>query len=94
MKNGLTATGKVFGALAAAILVGLLLQPSHPAHTPTAVVAKINHAFAAALADPFVKAQLGRNSVVAVGQPVEDFRAFLGAEETRFNAIIQAGHIQ
>jgi hypothetical protein len=30
--------------------------------------------FAAALADPGVKAQLGCDGVVAVGQPVEDFR--------------------
>jgi hypothetical protein len=32
--------------------------------------------------------------VTAVGQPVEDFRAFLGTEEKRWNAIIQAVHIQ
>jgi tripartite-type tricarboxylate transporter receptor subunit TctC len=65
-----------------------------PAQTPPAIVAKINRVFAAALADPGVKAQLGRNGVVAVGQPVEDFRAFLRAEEKRWNAIIQAVHIQ
>jgi hypothetical protein len=41
-----------------------------------------------------VKAQLGRNGVVAVGQPVEDFRTFLGAEEKRWNEIIQTVHIQ
>jgi tripartite-type tricarboxylate transporter receptor subunit TctC len=65
-----------------------------PAQTPPAIVAKINRAFVAALADPSLKAQLGRNGVAAVGQPVEDFRAFLGTEEKRWNAIIQAVHIQ
>jgi tripartite-type tricarboxylate transporter receptor subunit TctC len=65
-----------------------------PAQTPPAIVAKINRAFVAALADPSVKAQLGRNGVAAVGQPVEDFRAFLGTEAKRWNAIIQAVHIQ
>jgi tripartite-type tricarboxylate transporter receptor subunit TctC len=65
-----------------------------PAQTPPAIVAKINRAFVAALADPDVKAQLARNGVVAVGQPVEDFRAFLGAEQKRWNAIIAAVHIQ
>jgi tripartite-type tricarboxylate transporter receptor subunit TctC len=64
-----------------------------PAQTPTAIVAKISRAFNAALADPGVKAQLGRNGVVAVGQPVEDFRTFLGAEEKRWNEIIQTVHI-
>ena len=65
-----------------------------PAHTPTAIVARINSAFDAALADPGVKARLGRNGVVAVGQSVEAFSAFVGAEEKRWNAIIQAVHIQ
>lgn len=65
-----------------------------PAQTPPAIVAKINRAFVDALADPSVKAQFGRNGVVAVGQPVEDFRALLGTEEKRWNAIIQAVHIQ
>lgn len=65
-----------------------------PAQTPPAIVAKINRAFVAALADPSVKAALGRNGVAAVGQPVDDFRVFLGTEEKRWNAIIQAVHIQ
>src|SRR6185312_8681928 len=52
-----------------------------PAQTPPAIVAKINRAFVAALADPSVKAALGRNGVAAVGQPVDDFRVFLGTEE-------------
>ena len=65
-----------------------------PAQTPPAIVAKVNRAFVAALADPDVKAALGRNGVVAVGEPAEDFRAFLGAEQHRWNAIIQAVHIQ
>ena len=65
-----------------------------PGRTPPAIVAKINRAFVVALADPDVKAALGRNGVAAVGQPVEDFRAFLGAEEKRWNAIIAAVHVQ
>jgi len=65
-----------------------------PAHTPPAIVARINRAFVAALADPGVKAELGRSGVLAVGEPVDDFRAFLGAEDKRWNGIIQAVHIQ
>ena len=65
-----------------------------PAQTPPAIVAKINRVFVSALADPSVKAALGRNGVVAVGQSVDDFRVFLGTEEKRWNAIIQAVHIQ
>ena len=41
-----------------------------------------------------MKAAFARNGVAAVGQPVEDFRAFLGAEEKRWNAIIAAVYVQ
>jgi tripartite-type tricarboxylate transporter receptor subunit TctC len=65
-----------------------------PAQTPPAVIAKLNLAVVEALADPEVKAELGRHGVLAVGQTPEQFRAFVAAEETRWNEIIKAVFVQ
>ena len=65
-----------------------------PAQTPPAIIAKLNRAVVDALADPKVKAELGRHGVVPVAQTPDEFRAFVAAEETRWNEIIKAVFVQ
>ncbi len=65
-----------------------------PAQTAPTVIAKLNWAVVEALAAPELKAELGRHGVLAVGQTLEEFRAFVAAEETRWNGIIKAVFVQ
>lgn len=66
-----------------------------PAQTPPAVIIKLNWAVVGALADLEVKAELGRHGVLAAGQQTpEEFRAFVAAEETRWNEIMRAVFVQ
>lgn len=60
-----------------------------PAHTPPGIIAKLNRAVVEAMADAGVKTALGRSGVVTAGDTPEEFRAFVTAEETRWNAIIK-----
>jgi tripartite-type tricarboxylate transporter receptor subunit TctC len=65
-----------------------------PAQTPPAVIARLNWAVVEALAAPGLKAELGRHGVLAIGQTLEEFRAFVAAEDTRWNGIIKAVFVQ
>lgn len=61
-----------------------------PVQTPPAIVAKLNRATVEALADPTVRTELGKNGVLTAGQSAEEFRSFIGAEEKKWNGIIEA----
>ena len=62
-----------------------------PAGTPDAVVAKLNADWRAAVADPEVKAQIGRTGlVVSAGSP-EAFGQFLAHEAARLQQLVKQG---
>ena len=65
-----------------------------PAHTPAAIVDKLNVAFNAALAEPKLKARLAEfGAVVMTGSP-GDFRAFVAAEITKWAKVVKFANIK
>jgi len=60
-----------------------------PAQTPPAIIAKLNRAAIAVMADPAVKAELARSGELAAGDTAEQFRAFVAAEEARWDTVIK-----
>jgi tripartite-type tricarboxylate transporter receptor subunit TctC len=61
-----------------------------PARVPKDVVAALNRALAAALADPGVRKSLGDLGVDIIGGSPEDFAAYIKAEIPKWTAIVQA----
>jgi tripartite-type tricarboxylate transporter receptor subunit TctC len=60
-----------------------------PAHTPAAIIAKLNRVVVDALNDPKVKSEFAKDGVLAVAQTPEEFRTFIASEETRWNDVIK-----
>jgi tripartite-type tricarboxylate transporter receptor subunit TctC len=60
-----------------------------PAGTPAAIVAKLNAAIAAAMADSQVRAKLAQNGVVPAVDTPEQFASYLKDEFTRWGRIIR-----
>jgi tripartite-type tricarboxylate transporter receptor subunit TctC len=61
-----------------------------PAHTPREVIATLNRALAAALADPDVKKSLADLGVDIMGGTPEEFAAYIKSEIPKWTAIIKA----
>jgi tripartite-type tricarboxylate transporter receptor subunit TctC len=61
-----------------------------PAHTPKEVIATLNRALAAALADPDVKKSLADLGVDIIGGTPEEFTAYIKSEIPKWTAIIKA----
>ena len=61
-----------------------------PARTPKEVVAALNRALAATLADPAVKKSLGDLGVDIIGGTPEEFAAYIKSEIPKWTAIIKA----
>ncbi|HEY5064728.1 MAG TPA: tripartite tricarboxylate transporter substrate-binding protein [Xanthobacteraceae bacterium] len=65
-----------------------------PAHTPDAIVNKLNGAFNAALAEPTLKTRLAEfGAVVMTGTPAE-FRTFIAAEITKWAKVVKFANIR
>ena len=65
-----------------------------PAHTPAAIVDKLNSAFNAALADSALKARLAEfGSVIMTGTPAE-FRTFIAAEIAKWGKVVKFANIK
>ena len=65
-----------------------------PAHTPAAIVDKLNSAFNAALADSALKARLAEfGSVIMTGTPSE-FRTFIAAEIAKWGKVVKFANIK
>jgi len=65
-----------------------------PAHTPPAIVDKLNRAFNTALADPALKAKLANfGAVVMTGTPA-DFRTFIAAEIAKWAKVVTFANIK
>ena len=65
-----------------------------PAHTPAAIINKLNGAFNAALADSTVKARLAKfGSVVMTGTPAQ-FRTFIAAEIAKWGKVVKFANIK
>jgi tripartite-type tricarboxylate transporter receptor subunit TctC len=65
-----------------------------PAHTPPAIVHKLNGAFNTALAEPALKAKLANfGAVVMTGTP-EDFRTFIAAEIAKWAKVVKFANIK
>ena len=65
-----------------------------PAGTPPAVIAMLNQATVAALADPSLKEDFARAGASPVPQSPEEFRAYIASEESRWGDIIKRAKIQ
>jgi tripartite-type tricarboxylate transporter receptor subunit TctC len=64
-----------------------------PAHTPEAVLKKLNSDICAVLAEPAVKERLiAQGLVIATGTP-EEFEKFVQSETSRWAAVIRQSHI-
>jgi len=61
-----------------------------PARTPQEVIATLNRALAAALADPAVKTSLADLGVDLIGGTPEEFAAYIKSEVPKWTAIIKA----
>jgi tripartite-type tricarboxylate transporter receptor subunit TctC len=61
-----------------------------PARTPQEVIATLNRALAAALADPAVKTSLADLGVDLIGGTPEEFAAYIRSEIPKWTAIIKA----
>lgn len=65
-----------------------------PAHTPAAIVDKLNGAFNAALAEPALKARLAEfGAVVMTGTPAQ-FRTFIAAEIAKWGKVVKFANIR
>ena len=64
-----------------------------PAGTPAAVIERINADVNAALKDPVVQEQLGKQGLVTGGGSAAQFRAFIDAEALKWGAIIRKNGI-
>jgi tripartite-type tricarboxylate transporter receptor subunit TctC len=65
-----------------------------PAHTPPAIVDKLNRAFNAALAEPALKTRLADlGAIVMTGTP-EDFRTFIAAEIAKWAKVVKFANIK
>lgn len=65
-----------------------------PAHTPPAIIDKLNRAFNDALADPTLKARLAEfGAVVMTGTPAE-FRTFIAAEIAKWAKVVRFANIK
>ena len=61
-----------------------------PAKTPKEIIAALNRATVAALADPAVKKSLGDLGVDIVGSTPEEFAAYIKSEIPKWTAIVKA----
>ncbi len=65
-----------------------------PAHTPPAIVDKLNRAFNTALSEPALKTRLaGFGAIVMTGTPA-DFRAFIAAEIAKWAKVVKFANIK
>jgi len=65
-----------------------------PAHTPAAIVDKLNHAFNAALAEPALKTRLADfGAVVMTGTPA-DFSSFIASEIDKWGKVVRFANIK
>lgn len=60
-----------------------------PAHTPSAIIAKLNHAFNAAMNDPETRRKLADNGVSAIGGSPEDLVALIESETARWRKVVR-----
>jgi tripartite-type tricarboxylate transporter receptor subunit TctC len=65
-----------------------------PAGTSPAIITRLNEAYAAALGDPKVTAQLAAQGAVPKGTSSETFRTFLQAEIQRWRKVVQTSGIR
>ena len=74
--------------------VGAWLGVLVSAKTPPAVVARLNEALNAALADPDVKQQLAQQGGIVQGGTPAEFDGFIRSEKVRWEKIIKAAGIK
>jgi tripartite-type tricarboxylate transporter receptor subunit TctC len=65
-----------------------------PKETPTEVVAHLNKAFAAALADPEIKARLAELGFVPVAMPPAQVRTFVADEIAKWAKVIDTANVK
>lgn len=73
---------------------GSLYGVGVPAQTPPAIIAKLNAAINAALADPRVKARLTETGGMTLGGTSEEFQAMLAAETEKWAGALAAAGLQ
>jgi tripartite-type tricarboxylate transporter receptor subunit TctC len=61
-----------------------------PAGTPRDVVAKLNSAFVAALQSPATRERFATLMAEPVGNPAEDFAAFIKSELVKYEKVVKA----
>jgi tripartite-type tricarboxylate transporter receptor subunit TctC len=65
-----------------------------PAGTPAPIVARLNAAIAAALADPAIRDPFAQQGFVVAASTPEEFAALVRAEVEKWRAVVRAGNIR